>query len=249
MKFFDRLKKAKITLEELEKSSFMTEKWMEHYFKLPLYKPENKSHEQFLDYLEESEPEILSIVLGQMVSSDSIELDDKTLIYKSRLKKNATIISFHGSGDEYYILVRFVDKQDDDDEKEPHIRYKSPNDKREYKFSPIDSLLSINILPNIEFGLVAYFKFKQHQPMTYLGFDDNQKPIVTESDGVQYFAYPFEKRVQLYQEHPEIDRQLFDVVFKEFIDWILEKKEDDDHMKKYCSEVEKILKKNDLMKV
>ena len=224
MKFFDRLKKPKINLEELEKSPIMTEKWMEHYFKLPLHKPENKSHEVFWKYLDELSHEVLSIVLGQMVSSDSIELDDKTLIYKGRLKKNATIISFHESGDEYYMLVRFVDKKEDDDEKEPHIRYKSPSDKREYKFSPIDSLLSINILPNIEFGLVAYFKFEQCQPMTYLGFDDNQKPIVTGSDGVQYFAYPFEKRVQLYQEHPEIERKLFGMPFKEFIDWILEKK-------------------------
>lgn len=243
MKFFDRFKKSKMTLEELEKSPIMTEKWMEHYFKLPLHKPENKSHEEFWRYLDELEQEVLSVVLGQMAGADSIELDDKTLIYKGSLKKNATITSFHESGDLYYMLLRFVDKKEgDDDEKGLRIRYKSPSDKREYKFSPIDSLLSINILPNIEFGLMAYFKFEQGQSMTYLGFDDNQKPIVTDSDGVQYFAYPFEKRVQLYQEHPEIERKLFGMPFKEFIDWILEKRGDNDHMKKYCSEIEKILK-------
>jgi len=39
---------------------------------------------------------------------------------------------------------------------------------------------------------------------------------------------------------------LFGMDFLDFIDWIMEKKNDNEHMKKYCQAVKVILKKMDI---
>jgi hypothetical protein len=136
-----------------------------------------------------------------------------------------------------------IDKKEEDNKNTGLIRSKDPNDNRGYKFSPIESLISIKTLQNIEFALVAVFKFKQEKQMTYLGFDDEDQPYVMEFDGIQYLKYPFEKRVELHKEHPELEKKLFDMELNDFIKWIISKKDDSEHMKKYCIKTEEILKK------
>ena len=79
--------------------------------------------------------------------------------------------------------------------------------------------------------------------MTYLGFDDEDQPYVMEFDGIQYLKYPFEKRVELHKDHPELDKKLFGNELNEFIKWIVSKKDVSEHDKKYCVKIEEIIKK------
>jgi len=245
MKFFDRFRKSEIKFGELEKSHIANEKWIEHYFKITLNRPKDHSHEQFIDYLENLKNKIFEFSLGEMIDSDSLK-HRETLIYKGTLNKNLTIISFPENDAQYSILIRFIDKKEEDNKNTGQpclIRNKDPNDNRGYKFSPIESLISIKTLQNIEFDLVAVFKFKQEKQMTYLGFDDEDQPYVMEFDGIQYLKYPFEKRVELHKDHPELDKKLFGNELNEFIKWIVSKKDVSEHDKKYCVKIEEIIKK------
>jgi len=76
--------------------------------------------------------------------------------------------------------------------------------------------------------------------MTYLTFE-GKEPIVMEFDGLQYFSYPIAKRIKLYKKYPEIDKLLFGMDLMSFIDWVMEKKNENEHMRKYCKAVKNFL--------
>ena len=71
----------------------------------------------------------------------------------------------------------------------------------------------------------------------------NSKNVKAQFDGIEYFTYPIEKRAELYKKYPVIDKLLFGMDFINFIDWIMKKKNNDEHMKKYCTKLQKIIKK------
>jgi len=189
---------------------------------------------------------IMGIVLGQLVASDKQDIDKKTFVYRGSIQKNVNMLLVEEGNNKFSFFVRFSDttmKEIEKTKKKGLLLHNiQPKPIKSYLFSPLQSLIVTRILPNIEFGLVGIFKIELHKNMTYLTFD-NKEPIVTEFDGLQYFTYPIEKRAELYKKYPEIDKLLFGMNFLDFVDWIMEKKNHDEHMKKYCAELQKIIKK------
>jgi len=255
MKFSDWLKKIfnsekrEINIEEFAKDKLANEKWLYHYFLIPFPKSEKETNEEFIERANKMAEIIMSVVLGQLVASDKQDIDKRTFIYLGSLQKNVNIILINEGDNKFSFLVRFADTSVKDIKKSKNegllIRNIKPRPINSYLFSPLQSLTTTKILPNIEFGLVAILKIQPHENMTYLTFD-SKKPIVTQFDGLQYFTYPIEKRAKLYKKYPKIDKLLFGMDFLDFIDWIMEKKNDNEHMKKYCQAVKVILKKMDI---
>jgi len=133
-------------------------------------------------------------------------------------------------------------------------RLKDENEPREYNFSPIQFIKGLRIFHSIEFGLITRFGdsrldiFKKEERMLInLHYNENNIPIITETDGLGYFTYPFEKRVKLYLEQTKVEEELFNSwKFKDFVEWILTKKNVDEYSGNFCLKIEKILNKYNL---
>lgn len=228
----------------LEKS-ILNEKWIENYFKFDLITPEDITINDFNRYYEtELREKILNSVVGQMFGVDSNKsFLGKKLYYKNSLKKNPTITCdcINEKEGVFELLIRFVDKKPDEDINQV-ITYKEKeiNDDRSYKFSPNESMIAGNIIRNVEFGLVSLLGLEQHELMTDHTFDENDNPIVTEFDGIQYFSFPFEKRIQLYLEDPNLEKKLFGLELKKYLKWVLDKEGKNEHMSKYCNKIKKL---------
>ena len=82
---------------------------------------------------------------------------------------------------------------------------------------------------------------RDERELTNLIFEDG-KPVVQQTNGLQYYSYPVKKRGELFKKYPAIEKKLFEgLSFTEWIDWLMKKKNNNNHMKKYCKAVEKIL--------
>ena len=228
----------------------LSEKWINFTFFLPFPKPENQSNEEFLDFLEKLKLEVLSVATGGMMSSDSyVEKKGwfkKELVFKGSVNKTITARTLI-KNNEYAILLSFNEYNE---QLGNGLRYKKDDDPREYNFSPSQYLKFINIGLSIEFGLIAHYGFKQLDVFVEEGrtlimflYDENNKPLIRETDGIGNFTYPFEKRVELYQKHPEVEKELFpNWNLKEFVNWIYTKKDKSPYDKQFCEDIQKIMR-------
>ncbi|AIY91199.1 hypothetical protein [Geoglobus acetivorans] len=235
-------KKKSIDLDNLKKYSIATEKWLYHYFKIGFTISSNINDEELPQYLSNLERKVLEFCLGVLVSKDGAETKDG-LYYFGNLGKNVSVVTRELNKNEYEILVRFPDMLDEDYErpKGAFVRYAYP-DEREYKFSPIQSLIAARILPEIEKYLCMLFNVEPHQVYDYYYLDERGLPYVTQFDGVQFLDYSLEKRLRLHFDLPELERQIFGSSFEKYVKHILDKKEDDEYMMEYCSKVEKLIR-------
>jgi len=243
-----RLFKQKNKLEEFSKDKLAKQKWLYHYFKVPFTLDKGltkKEQEETTNQLREN---LLGFVLGAFTSADSKKIKGG-YHYLGRLGKDITIKVINEKGQNYF-LIRFIDTSKEKQKLAQKVgegiiltNVSNPN-KKSYLFTPLQSIIAIKIMPQIEHSIyIATGGIEPHKNMIHLTFEDN-KPYVTEFDGIQWFSYPLERRIELGKKYPEIDKQLFGENYLEkFIKWILKKKNYDNHMKKYCEGVEKLLKK------
>jgi|GEM_PF-6409078 len=239
----------------------LNEKWIYYRFEIPLIRPKEMNHTDFLDYCDDLGQEILRVACGQMFGVDLKEVRDgwfkKHYEYKNSINKNITVQTFYDEDDHYRISLRFNERTEEDNKKRTPVfatRTKGDNDYREYRFSPIQSLNALQIFHAIEFALIVYFKLEQFdffvkegKGLVQFWIDDEGNPMITEMDGIGFLSYPFEKRLQLYKEHPDVEIKSFgNYGFENFVKWILSKKDVSEWDGYFCIEIEKILQKYNL---
>ncbi len=260
-----------INLEEFSKDKFANDKWIEHYFKIGFEKPSGESEEAFNLRINQIRHKIISIIANLLMMSRQFNVkylhhqDNDSMAYfnngsssslatdyEGKLKKSVTIKVIEETKGHYEFLIRFVDvkKQEETITKnisEPILfdNKALAHKKIDYLFSPLQSLIMIDIAQRIEDTLCSILKIKPEQNKTWLKFD-GKEPIVEQLDGIQYHSYQLAKRIELYKKYPEIDKRLFGWDFKEFLDWVMEKKNANEHMNKYCKAVEKRLKEQEI---
>jgi hypothetical protein len=223
---------SKPNIEEFLKDKIANEKFIGHYFKIPLQKGENETDKEFFVSANKARTEVMNVVLGQSISSIN------------EIKKSVNIF-LSIEDEEPHLLVRFSDitkKQEEQVRKKGDVILSviDPKKKESYLFFPLQSIKAKKMFVNIEFGLVSVFKIKTHEEKTWLKFE-GKEPMVEQFDGLQYLYYPLAKRINLYKKYPKIDKQLFGWEFDDFINWIMEKRNANEHMKKYCKAVERLM--------
>ncbi|NCB33046.1 MAG: hypothetical protein EOM64_04060, partial [Erysipelotrichia bacterium] len=77
------------------------------------------------------------------------------------------------------------------------LRYLAPNKKRNYLFTPLQSLKFLEFSKSIEFQLQALAGLEPVEQMTLINGVDKEV-IITEYDGIQYYYYPLSKRAELF---------------------------------------------------
>lgn len=224
-----------ISPEDFKKSKILNSKWVLHFFRIAV-------NADSIDSVEHLKDRFLNVAVGALTESDSVKVSKDTFVFKGSLKKSVAA-SFWEGDEENVMILRFGDHED---VKEPLTRVKSLKSLKwtsNYKFTPIQSVRGIPIIHNIEQKLVMMFNLSTIDQVMNFVFEDG-KPIVVNNDGFQYLVYPLEKRMQLAKEYPKLDKALFGQSFEEFVNWIMDKKDDNPHMKKYCKKVESLLKKH-----
>ena len=226
----------------------LNEQWIEHYFALPMRKPIDRNHSEFLAYLEGLNEKIISFVLtpslglfeiGKNVTTQSYQYNDLPEIYSHVLQ------FLNVNKDTYFMLIRFIDqKKSDAKEKIAQLRWVLDN-KRGYKFSPLQSSKIAKICQSIEQTLIVLTGIRPHQMMTLIT-GIGEEIVIHEFDGLQYHSYSLSKRAELYKKYPKIDKKLFGWNFVEFIRWILEKEKESEDMKRNCERTRKIVSNFDI---
>src|SRR3989344_2605550 len=221
----------------------LNEQYIEHYFALPMRKPTNKNNSEFLAYLEELNKKVISFVLAPSLGLYEIGKNVTTRSYKyNDLPGDYTrVLQFLNiSEDTYFMLIRFIDQKKSDAKKKIARLRTVLDNKRGYKFSPLQSQKIAKICQSIESILIVLTGIKPHQMMTLIT-GIGEEVIIHEFDGLQYHSYPLSKRAKLYKKYPKIDKKLFGWDFFEFIRWILEKEKESEDMKRNCERTRKIV--------
>jgi hypothetical protein len=214
--------------DNYKNSKIANKKFIEHYFKLNVMKQKGESKNEFNVRLENIGKELMSVVLGGLLPYPNISS-----------KKSMTFKAIHDAGEQWYFLVRFPDIRKD--MQESIITEKKKGDKRSYKFSPVLSLEAISALKQIEFQIHVVFGLESREETTEMVFEKGV-PHIIQSDGIQEYSYPIKERLLLYKEHPELESNVFNQSAPKYLEWLMNRRNHNAHMKKYCNAVDKILK-------
>lgn len=211
-------------------------KWMQHFFKIYFAKRENESIEEFNLRVERIKGELFSYLAIYLMGENGEQLNKKMTILIEQEDENL-----------FYYLIRFCDMSEEDKNvKEFVIREKkSPSKEEDYLFTAYQTLLSVNIHRQIQYILEVIFNQEPKRVMDFFTFVDG-KPYTYNFNQVQYMGYSIEDRIKVAKKFPNIDNVLFESDIKTFISYILDKRNHDDHMKKYCAKVDKLIKKYQL---
>jgi hypothetical protein len=241
---FSLFKKKKFDISKYEDGAFVKKQWIEHFFVVPFVKPKDKSHLEYLAYLENLNQEFLSYVA---VHSIGIAEVGKSVSIKSYRgtdipREYARVLQFvNSTKDSYFMLIRFPNAKTEDLEKGAFFGFVDSSEKRSYKFSPIQSIKVPEICKSVESVLYTLTKIKPHQSMT-LVTGVNNEVIVHDFDGLQYFSYSLNERAKLYAKYPELDVKIFPMDFVSFAEWIISKEDDSPAMKRNAERTRELLK-------
>lgn len=236
---------SELDIEGFSKSEIGNKKCFDHYFQIGFSRLEDETDKQLEKRVENIREEILGYVLGQMTSADSKKVGKDSFVYLGNLDKKVSIKVVQENKNDFYFLIRFPDIKKNEKIKEGQINYKitAGRKKEGYMFTPYESYLALNILPNVELGLRIVSGIEPHKEMTNFHFSGNN-PTVTQFNGLQFFSYNLEDRFKIYDKFPEMDKILFGGKgFKRYIKWILRKRKANDHMRKYCEKVKELIDK------
>ena len=242
----------------MELEELLTDKWIYFRFELGLIRPTEKTHEEFMFYCEELNQKILDYAVGQMFMADSHEVKvgwfKKAIVFKGSINKSITAKTYYTDDGDYSIVLRFnemTEKLTKEIGTGSFKRFKPDDEPREYNFSPHQFIKSTAIIHSIEFALITMFGAKQFDEFEEGGrmilqfhYDESNNPMITETDGIGFCSYPFEKRFKLHLEYPKIENELFgNWKFNDWVKWILSKKGKSEYDREYCINIEKILNK------
>jgi len=230
----EKLKISDIDLKEINKYPEMHKKILFHYFMIPVSRLKGEKDKDFEKRINEIGEWIMGLSMGQ-----SVEMSENW-------KKNFNLQMVPGDKNNVLFILKFSNQKVKDvkkSEKEGvYTKNIEPKADKEYMFSPYQSLIAGQVLPKIEWILSAVLKIEPHRVMHQYSPSGN-KLYIKEFDGLQVLSYSLEERIKLYKKFPEIDSALFGGGLKKDIKWILDKRDDNEHMKKCCKIVDRLIKK------
>ena len=214
--------------------SILNEQWIDHHFKITYVLPGTKK--EIKEKLTKIREELLGFVLGQAASFKLFDIGKSVNI--SINEDNQYGVQKH------VILIRFANiSKKEMKEGKPIARNVKPKDEKEYLFSPKQSIEALDFLKAVGSLLRNLLKINSTRTQHWFHFK-NKKPHVMEFSPIQFFSYPLEKRIKLFKEYPKEERKIFrGFKLKKWLRWVMEKENDDDHMKEYCQAVQKLKEK------
>jgi hypothetical protein len=242
---FPFLHKKKLSWENYQDDPFLQKQWIEHFFVIPLEKPEEVSHSEYIDTLETQNEKIVQQVAVKSIGITEIGKSVTVITYRAQHlphEYNRVLQFLSPTENSYYTLIRFPNLRKNDSKKDACFRRVNTKEKRIYKSSPIQSAKIPEICRSIELMLHLFTQITPHQSMTLVTGVANDV-IVYEFDGLQYLSYPLSMRAELYSKYLDLDDQIFGMNFIKFAQWIIDKKNDSDAMKINAVRVSKILEK------
>lgn len=243
--------KINLDSEKYKKDKFLNEPFIEHYFAIQFNKPNNYTTKEFEKYLEEVNLDVLGKVMVATIDLAKMQKSVTTKSYKMTElpKEYFRVLSMTDTKkDSYFMLIRFPDitKQEAlKGFKEGNLRYSDPSKKRNYLFTPLQSIKFLDISKFIEFQLHALVGLKPAKQMTLINDVDNEV-IINEFDCIQYYYYPLSKRAELYSKYPKLEKKMFGMSFPKFAKWIIDKENTSEFMKRNVERTRNILKKYNL---
>jgi hypothetical protein len=236
-------KKKEVDLDEYGKDPVLKKQWIEHFYIVSFEKPEEGTHKDFLTFLENQNDSVLQRIV---VSAIGISELGKSISVKSfnsnALPSNySRVLQFYQSTENtYFMIIRFPNLEEKDLKKGVHFGY--VEGKRNYDFSPIQSLQSQELCKSVELAIHFVTKAVPHKILT-LVTGKGKEVIIHEFDGLQFLTYPLSKRAELFSKYPELDEKIFSMNFEKFAKWIIEKERDSESMKRNADRTRQILKK------
>jgi len=252
--FFSKLFNGnQLDLEDYKSVKFLNEHWFNDWFAIYIEKPEKETDKEFRARLEGISDSVLNHILttmyfenGNYVNAPTGCFDGYALGGLSSIQKSISCPSFRSdelpedyarilstgfkfSKNAFFIIIRFPNLTKEAlkgmGNNGMGLRYVQPNEKREYKFSPLQIIQIAELLRNIEERLILPQCFKDHrleQQITLIsGIKD--EIIISDTDGVQYSSYSLKDRGELYVKYPEIHEKMFGMDFIDFAKWIIDK--------------------------
>ena len=238
-------------LEKYKKDKLLNEPFIEHYFAIQFIKPKDYTFPEFDEYMEKVNLRTLELVgiFAIQLSKMCKSITTKSYKITEMPQEYFRVLSMtNANKNSYFTLIRFPDvtkKEAEKGFKEGNLRYLAPNKKRNYLFTPLQSLKFLEFSKSIEFQLQALAGLEPVEQMTLINGVDKEV-IITEYDGIQYYYYPLSKRAELYSKFPELDKKMFDLPFPEFIKWLLNKEKESEYMHRNAERTRQILKKYNL---
>lgn len=245
----------------------LNKSWIEHYFAIQINIPDMKPTELDIQFSYIAQDWLNKIYSAVLEVPEIKKLNVPVPItrnYLSEILKSMTTKCYditdlppeysrvlqyrdinHGR---YFLLIRFPDitqKEADTAFNGTHFRFSPPNKKRNYKFTPLQSLHFFDyISKKIEWQIVVMTgeRIKPQEIQTLITGEDKDV-IINEFDGLQYYYYPLSRRAELYSKFPELEIAIFGLPFPEYAKWIIDKENDSEYMKRNAERTRQILKK------
>jgi hypothetical protein len=218
------------------------EKWIYHYFRIGVEKKKDVSKKEFEEHLSKVTKEILTVIPNIMLNLGH-EKEGKKIVYKGSFKKNVNVKYEKINGDYYYMFIRFRDKGKEE-KKGFYIKWdRTEGEEDEYKFSIEEFSKATELMRWVQEYLIQRFKIEPTRLLDHFSLNKEKKPIVTHNNGIQYTTYLLEKRIQSYLENKNLDKEAFGSNLRKYIKWIMNKREENDHMREYCEELDKLIEK------
>ena len=214
----------------------MTENWIHVYYELYF--------ETSLELTNESINNIKTDLIEKVISQAIPQIVLKHI----DIKRNLTTETYTDKDKPKLVKFRLLFiEQKKDDNKVFIIRNRDTEiDKRTFGFSPLDFYKNKEAFPIIESAILNLVVEKPTQLMTHLAYDKEGRNLIRYTDGIQTIEYVLEKKLRLYKFNKEFADSIFDGSLRDFIKWIYNKENDNDYMKKYCSEVRKMLEEQNI---
>jgi len=251
---FRRIKEAFKTEETEEKKEFnseedpiLNEKWLYVSFMVPV----NRTMPFIGDFGDTPTEVVMGFILPTALplKKKNVTVSEENLNEPSLAlmpdKSNPLPPTIQGP----FMHVKFVDKREEDlDKEEFETRIISKGEGKNYGFTPkrFIELTEEDVFRIIKTQIVDAFQPEIiPEQVTILGFKDG-KPMNTKSDGIFLMQYLIRDRVKLYKADKKLEGRVFSPKLPGFIDWLIDRKEYNEHTKRYCSKVEDILKEHNL---
>lgn len=221
----------KFNFDELSKNKFLTDMWINVEFTVDTQFRSGTKIDKMIDEIESQKQTILEVLSGNLVVSGMNEKYNLTIINEPAYNKKKY---------SYILKIKFIEF--DKKLKKSVLRYKDKSDTRKYGFSPIDMLKFGKFLSAFEYSLCNITNTTPREKQNIFSFYEN-KPFFVDTDCIMTIASSVENKLKLYRDYPKIFKEIFGWDGKRLLDWTFDKKDNDAHMKKYCKEVAKIVRK------
>lgn len=255
-----------LNLDLYKDNKLLKKKWIEPYFAVQLFRPQNMNIFEFIkeqeelvfDWIGKIQPATVDLKINKN-NKEALIVDRSYLleIFKSFSIKTYFINALpqkyfralqykeNIKSDTAFLLIRFpsvTQSQINFFEKNNIIRTIPEKESRNYNFSPLQIFQYFEISRRIEYQVMVFSGNVPSKLKTLIN-GVGKEIFVTESDEIQYFSYPLSKRAELYSAFPEIEVKIFGSTFLDFAKDIFDRENESIYMKRNVERLKNILKK------